>query len=178
MDQRNYDLANQPVPGSREQVPYGQPANEYGNVQRTDSGVEQQSQQQQMNYQAQQQAAQRPQRERPTIQVGGKNVPFYAAPRGHASDAVTRLAIRAREQERKQEDPGIPAAATDDALASARWVPIPPGGLHALASTLFPDDIDKQDAFDAHLFDLMTLNRDILRNDTDHTVGQFVRVPA
>ena len=178
MDQRNYDQANQPVPGSREPVPYGQPANEYGNVQRTDSGVNQQSQQQQMNYAAQQQATQRPQRERPTIQVGGKDVPFYAAPRGHATEAVTRLAIRAREQERKQEDPGLPKVVSDDAIASARWVPMPPGGLHALASTLYPDDINNQESFDAHLFDLMTLNRDIVRDDTASTVGQFVRVPA
>ena len=174
MDQRPY----QPVPGSRQQVQGSQQGDEPYTVQRADSNVDQQAQQQQMNYQAQQQASQRPQVERPTIQVGGKDVPYYAAPRGHASDAMTRLAQRARKQEREQQDPGIPDVATDDALASARWVPMPPGGLHALASTLYPQDIDNVDAFDAHLFDLLTLNRDTLRNDTDHVVGQFVRIPA
>jgi len=55
---------------------------------------------------------------------------------------------------------------------------MPAGGIQGLVHMLFPDDIDNQDAFDGHVFDIMHLNRDTLRDDTSSSVGQMVRVPG
>lgn len=121
----------------------------------------------------------KPVRKAPTIKdKDGNDVPFYAAPRSHATESITRLSARGQEQFRKREDPGLPDSATPEAKASAKWVPLPAGGIAALADTLFPDDLEDQDAMDTHILDLMLLNNDLIRNDTSHTVGQMVRVPA
>lgn len=134
------------------------------------------TQQQNMNAQPAQQA---PQVKQPTIKdANGNDIPFFAAPRSHSSDALSRLAVRAREQSRKNENPGIPTAATPEALASAKYMPMPAGGLSAVVDSLFPQDRDNQDAMDGHLFDLLLLNRDTLRDDTSFTVGQMVRIPG
>lgn len=115
----------------------------------------------------------------PTVKdKDGNDVPFYPAPRSHATDSITRLAARGVEQSKKREDPGLPDSATPEAKASAKWVPLPAGGIAALADSLWPGDSEDQDAMDNHIFDLMLLNNDLIRNDTSHTVGQMVRIPA
>lgn len=176
MDERTANSVNNPVNNEQSTAPVMEP----GDVRRTDSGLDQQGQQQQMNSAAQQQATQDANRRKPgqTIMVGGQEVPFYPAPRGHATETMYRLNQRAREQERTAAKVDLPASATPEALASARVAPMPAGGLHALAAQLYPDDVDNQDAMDGHVFDLLTLNRDTLRDDTSHIVGQIVRVPA
>lgn len=137
------------------------------------------SQQQDTNTQASQQSRQPVKKlEGPTIRVNGEDVPFYGAPRAHSSESISRLAVRAREQSKSQEPFQLPMSATPEGLAATKFVPMPAGGLSALADTLFPDDINNQDAMDEHLFDLLTLNRDTLRDDTSYIVGQMVRVPA
>ena len=141
-------------------------------------------QQQDMNAQQQQQAAEqtkqsRAQKPGPTIKVNGQEVPFYAEPRSHSSTHVSRLAVRAQSMAKDANAKHqLPEAATPEAVAKSRHVPMPAGGLSALADSLWPDDVDNQDAMDQHLFDLMTLNRDTLRDDTSHSVGQMVRVPG
>lgn len=191
--QGNYDeqntvsqQANQPVVGSRESA--------FSQQQQSPRQTEDQaSTQQQMNYQAQQ--GQLPQQQpeqqrnmgtatspaRPpvrTLKIGDQEIPYYPAPVGHATTSVTRLGQRARKQEREQANPGIPAVAQQDAVANARYVPMPAGGMQALAELLHPDDINDQEKMDNHIFDLLTLNRGIVTNDTMHTVGQMVRVPG
>jgi hypothetical protein len=135
-----------------------------------------------MNSEAQRQAAQPaaffPASRTPLKDLQGNEIPFYPAPAGHASASMTRNAQRAREQERTQAKVDLPASATLDGLRSANHVPMPPGGLHALAETMFPDDIGNADAMDGHLQDLLNLNRDTLRDDTSYVVGQHVRVPG
>ena len=133
--------------------------------------------------QAQAQADQQPAQNKPAYKAptmkdkDGNDVPFYAAPRSHATDSITRLTARGVEQSKKREDPGIPDSATPEAKAKASWVPLPAGGIAALADSLWPEDVNDQEAMDTHIFDLMLLNNDLIRNDTSHTVGQMVRVP-
>lgn len=178
--------ANTPVPGSREtvQAEDEQPTSKQGDVRRTDSGRGQQGTQQQMNSEAQQQAAvsTRPAMftaaGAPLKDAQGNEVPFFPAPRGHAADNLTRLNQRAREQERTQAKVDLPASATHEALQGAKFAPMPAGGLHALASQLFPDDVNDQEAMDNHIFDLLTLNRDTLRDESAFTAGQNVRIPG
>lgn len=147
------------------------------NPQRTDSGRDQQAEQQRMNAQAQQQAASRP-GQRTIRDSQGNDIPFFPAPAGHASDSMTRNAQRAREQERTQAKVDVPGSATPEAVAGARVTSMPPGGLQALALLLFPDDVDDQEAMDNHMQDLLNLNRDTLRDDTSHMAGQVVRIPG
>lgn len=59
----------------------------------------------------------------------------------------------------------------------SKFVPLPDGGLHQLAKHLYPEDADDPDAHRQHVRDLLELNRDILRDDTQHRVGQHVRIP-
>ena len=107
----------------------------------------------------------------------GEDVPFYPASVGHASDSLSRLAVKAQLQARgKEEVNGLPDSAQPNE-DTVRYVPMPAGGLHALISQLWPSDLLNQDAFDMHLFDLLTMNRDNLRDDTSYRVGQLVRVP-
>ena len=150
-----------------------QPTNDRAQPQRTDSGQNQQAEQQRMNAQAQQR---RPGQTMKDSQ--GNDIPFFPAPAGHASAHMTRLSQRAREQERTQAKVDLPGSATPEALASAKVAAMPPGGLLALASILFPDDVDDQEAMDNHMQDLLNLNRDTLRDDTSHMAGQVVRIPG
>jgi hypothetical protein len=113
-----------------------------------------------------------------TKDQNGNDIPFNPAPRSHASESMTFLGARGLEQFRKREDPGIPASSTQEAKDAARWVPLPAGGIAALADSLFPEDLDNPEAMHEHIFDLMNLNSDILRNDTSHSVGQMVRIPG
>lgn len=137
--------------------------------------------QQRMNTKAQQEAAtgsgRRP-GQRTVKDINGNDVPFYEAPAGHASAAMSRLSARAREQDRTQAKVDYPDSATPEALANSRPMVMPAGGLEALARLLFPGDLEDQDAMDQHLQDLLNLNRDTLRDDTGYTAGQIVRVPA
>jgi hypothetical protein len=179
MDDRS--LANTPVSGSQTPVPGSQnPVSQPGYYQSTNSGQDQQADQQQMNTQAQAQAA-TPVQSRPTnqtIMVGGKEVPYYPAWPGHASSTMTRLAQRAREQERTQANVEMPMSATFDGLLNARLMPMPSGGVHALAHQLYPDDVEDQEKMDNHIYDIMTLNRDTLRDDTSYPANAVVRVPG
>lgn len=137
--------------------------------------------QQKMNTKAQQDAATGSSRrpgQKTVKDINGNDIPFYEAPVGHASGAMTRLSLRAREQDRTQAKVDLPDSATPEAFANARPMVMPAGGLEALARLLFPGDIDDQDAMDQHLQDLLNLNRDTLRDDTSYTSGQIVRVPA
>ncbi len=109
----------------------------------------------------------------------GEDVPFYPASVGHASDSVSRLAVKAQAQAKNREDGGgIPDAAQPLDESKIRYMPMPAGGLHALISQMWPSDLLNQEAFDQHVFDLMTMNRDNLRDDTSYRVGQLVRVPV
>lgn len=142
---------------------------------------EQASTQQDMNYQAQVQASdqqKRPTAERPTILVNGREVPFFEAPAGQNTDAVTRLAQRARRQERERQQVDMPLGAQEETFAKARFVPMPPGGVSALVETLYFDEKDDQEAMDNHLHDILLLNRDTLRDETSYQVGQMVRIPG
>lgn len=56
------------------------------------------------------------------------------------------------------------------------YVPMPAGGLRALAAQLFPDDRDHPEQMKQHLTDLLVLNSDSLRNEDSYTVGQQVRI--
>lgn len=179
LEENNRNDANRPVQGSREPVTGSQePVSTYGDRRSTNSNMQQQTQQQNMNSQAQQQAAQRQQRQQPTIKVNGQDVPYFAAPRGHASESLYRLNARAREQERTSAQVDLPSSATNEALLGARVMPMPAGGIHALVSSLYPDDLENNDAMDQHVQDILNLNRDTLRDDTSHPVNAMIRVPG
>lgn len=130
--------------------------------------------------QQKQDAAAQPEKQtykQPTVKNrDGEDVPFYPAPVGHASDSVSRNAVKAQQQAKNREDPGLPDAAqmSED---NVRYVPMPNGGLSGLVSQLWPSDLLNQEAYDQHVSDLMTMNRDNLRSDTAYHVGQLVRVP-
>lgn len=166
---------------NNDNVQESQPTNDRAQPQRTDSGLSQQAEQQQMNSEAQRQAATQRQN-RPQGQTikdaQGNEIPFFPAPIGHASNHMTRNAQRAREQERTAAKVDLPDSAKPEALANARVTVMPAGGLLALAEQLFPDDLDNQDAMDGHLQDLLNLNRDSLRDDTAYFPGQVVRIPG
>lgn len=173
VDERTYD-PNQSVSGSRD------PISVPGDRRSTNSGDANQAEQQRMNSAAQYQATQ-PQQPAPkgrTITIGGIEVPFTPAPVGHSTGAVTRLAQRAREQERTQANVGLHPSATPEALANARYVAMPSGGLQALAERIWPQDLDNQQAMDDHLHTLIILNRDTLVDDTAYIANQLVRIPA
>ncbi len=78
----------------------------------------------------------------------GNDIPWYPAPAGHASQHMT----------------------------DQKFVPMPNGGVMQLAEDLFPGDVRDNDAMRQHVFDLMLMNRDRLRTDTDYVVGQQVRI--
>lgn len=58
----------------------------------------------------------------------------------------------------------------------AQFVPMPAGGLRALAGELFPADRDNPDAMKQHVSDLLVLNAATLRNEDSYTVGTQVRI--
>lgn len=166
----------QAIADAQQQSQYPQPVSEWGDQRATSSGVSQQRQQQAMNASAQRQAATRS--NNPKINVNGQEVDFYPAPVGHASGSMMRLAQRARESERTNAGGDMPSAAKQETFNNARVVPMPAGGIQQLATNLYPDDVNNQEAMDNHVFDLLTLNRDVLRDDTSHLVGQVVRIPS
>jgi hypothetical protein len=104
-----------------------------------------------------------------------ERVEFHPAPRHHATESVTRLAQRAREQSKSSDKHALPKAASGD--MAFEWQPIG-SGLASLADTKWPEHVDNEEEMDNHIYDLLTLNRDIVRTDTDipspHTL---VRVP-
>jgi hypothetical protein len=96
-----------------------------------------------------------------------------------ARDYNAMNAARARQAERGR--------ATDDAIdltpqaepvdySSAVYVDMPAGGLHSLVESLYPDEYSDSEAQSTRLAELLTMNRDTLRNDTSYTVGQRVRI--
>lgn len=178
-DERSYN-PNNPVQGSRD------PISVSGDRRATNSGESSQFEQQRMNSEAQYAAAinhqgynQQPQVNKGrTIVIGGREIPFTPAPVGHAAGALTRLAQKAREQERTNAIVDLHPAATPDALANARYVLMPAGGIQALAEQTWPNDLDNRDAMDDHVHTLLILNRDTLVDDTAYSVNQLVRVPA
>jgi hypothetical protein len=107
-----------------------------------------------------------------------ETVNYFPAPRHHATASVTRNAQKAAAMARSGEKHQLPSSATSEALSSATWSPVPSGGIAALVDTLFPEDTEDEDAMDQHIYDLMTMNRDIIRDDSSvpspHTM---VRVP-
>lgn len=132
----------------------------------------------------QQNQAPAPKSKQPVQQLDPNAVPpSTPAPRSYASEEVTFLAQRASQMSKdiaakKMDDPGIPdAARTDVGLADAKFVPLPAGGIAALADHLYPGDRGNIEAMAGHVFDLLTLNRDIVRDDTSSTVGTIVRIP-
>lgn len=66
--------------------------------------------------------------------------------------------------------------ATPHKYTGAQYVPMPPGGLRALAAELYPDDRDTPDAMKQHVADLLQLNADALRTEESYTVGTQVRI--
>lgn len=66
--------------------------------------------------------------------------------------------------------------ATTHKYTGAQYVPMPPGGLRALAGELFPDDRDNPESMNQHVSDLLVLNRDTLRTEESYTAGQQVRI--
>lgn len=99
------------------------------------------------------------------------------APRYSAAESVTRLQQRQQQQAKDKNDPGLPGAAQPVNIADAKFVPLPAGGVAALADSLYPDDKDNQDAMDQHVFDILVANRDVIRDDVGSTVGTMVRIP-
>ncbi|SRR5581483_11636197 len=65
---------------------------------------------------------------------------------------------------------------TTHRYTGAQYVPMPPGGLRALAGELFPDDRDNPEAMNQHVSDLLMLNQDTLRTEESYTAGQQVRI--
>lgn len=65
---------------------------------------------------------------------------------------------------------------TQHRYTGAQYVPMPAGGLRALAGELFPDDRDNPEAMNQHVSDLLVLNSDTLRNEDSFTAGQLVRI--
>ncbi len=109
----------------------------------------------------------------------GNDIPWYPAPAGHATSHNQAIAARGQDMFNKGtrgEDPGIPDALAFISPADQKFVPMPSGGVMQLAEDLFPGDVRNQDAMQQHVFDLMLLNRDRLRTDTDYVVGQQVRI--
>jgi len=98
-------------------------------------------------------------------------------PNSDASGATTRNAQYAQYQVRNNKPDDMPDSAKPiEDITSAVYVPMPSGGIAALAENLFPDDFRNQDAMDRHIYDLMTMNRDRLRDDSGYTVGTQVRI--
>ena len=60
----------------------------------------------------------------------------------------------------------------------SKFVPIPDGGLHELAKQLWPHHANNPEQHAKHVRDLLELNRDILRDEHSHRVGQQVRIPG
>ena len=106
----------------------------------------------------------------------GNDIPWYPAPAGHASQHMTAIAARGQEMFNKREDPGLPDALAPVSPVDQKFVPMPNGGVMQLAEDLFPGDVRDNDAMRQHVFDLMLMNRDRLRTDTDYVVGQQVRI--
>jgi hypothetical protein len=107
-----------------------------------------------------------------------QTIDFYPAPRHHASASVTRNAQKATAMTKSADKHVLPDSAKEDAFTNTRFVPVPSGGIAALADSMWPDDLEDDDKMDDHIFTLMTLNRDIIRDDTSvpgpHTL---IRVP-
>ena len=76
----------------------------------------------------------------------------------------------------KEEDIPIPAAAQIGPLTEAQFVPMPTGGIRALAIQLWPDDRNNPDAFNQHVADLLMMNRDMVRDEYAHPVNAWVRI--
>lgn len=104
-----------------------------------------------------------------------RNKPGYTPP-SHAASHLTRIHVNARQQEREGANPGIPDSARPIDPTQARYVPMPPGGLAALAEELFPEDYGNHEKMAGHLHDLLIMNRATLRDDTSHQVGALVRI--
>lgn len=104
-----------------------------------------------------------------------RNKPGYTPP-SHAAAHLTRIHQKARQQEKDGANPGIPEAAKPVDPLSARYAPMPPGGLAALAEELFPDDFGNDEAMAGHIHDLLLMNRGTLRDDTSHPAGVHVRI--
>lgn len=99
------------------------------------------------------------------------------APRYSAAASFTWMQQKQQQQLKDRIDPGIPDAARPVALENASFVPLPAGGLAALADSLFPGDKDNEEAMHEHVIDLFIRNRDILRDGESSTVGTMVRIP-
>jgi hypothetical protein len=104
-----------------------------------------------------------------------ERVEFHPAPRHHATESVTRLNQRAREQSKSSDRHTMPESASGD--MPFEWQPIG-SGLASLADTKWPEHTDDEEKMDNHIYDLLTLNRDIVRTDTDiPSPNTLVRVP-
>jgi len=104
-----------------------------------------------------------------------ERVEYHPAPRHHATESVTRLNQRATLQARSSDKHALPKAASGD--MPFEWQPIG-SGLASLADNKWPDHTDDEEKMDNHIYDLLTLNRDIVRNDTDiPSPNTLVRVP-
>jgi hypothetical protein len=104
-----------------------------------------------------------------------EQVEYHPAPRHHATESVTRLNQRAREQSKSSDKHVMPKAASGD--MPFEWQPIG-SGLASLADTKWPEHTDDEERMDNHIYDLLTLNRDIVRTDTDiPSPNTLVRVP-
>jgi hypothetical protein len=107
-----------------------------------------------------------------------ETVNYFPAPRHHATHSVTRNAVKASAMARSSDKHQLPSSATQEALSSATWSPVPSGGIASLADSLFPEDVEDDDAMDQHVYDILTMNRDIIRDDTSLPNAQtLVRVP-
>jgi len=108
---------------------------------------------------------------------GIDRVEYHPAPRHNASDSMTRLSIRAREHATSKEKHELPSSARDNAFNNTSWQPLG-SGLASLADNRWPEDVNDVEAMDMHIYDLLTLNRDIIRTDNDiPSPSTLVRVP-
>lgn len=70
----------------------------------------------------------------------------------------------------------IPEGAQLGAITEAQYLPLPTGGMRALAIQLYPDDRQDTEKMQQHVQALFLMNRDVVRDVDSHQVGAFVRV--
>ena len=170
-DAKNNGQDTQPEQSQQEQAPAGEQATQQGNTQ------DEQFRIMQAQIAALQEQLSRSNQPVQTLDPKmARQMPGYLPPR-EASASVTRLQAKARQDELNNTKVDMLESAKPVALHESHFVPMPAGGIATLAELTWPDDFGNQDAMDRHIQDLLVLNRDIIRDDTSHPVGVFVRVP-
>jgi hypothetical protein len=106
-----------------------------------------------------------------------RNKPGYV-PAYHASQQVTNNAVKAQKEslDRKGEHKLPESAKPVEDAYGVVYAPLPAGGIAHLAETLFDDDYGDDEKMGQHVQDLLNMNRESVRTETDYRVGQTVRI--